>query len=126
MCHSIAYFCVTLVTYAVMTVHTACRWEFPGVSVQFLYFLMADMKKQAFGLSFASKLVVLAAHKLRYNIMILHGDKLSTFSTVMTSHVIVTTPRMLPTEHPVLLNCKLSVTWDETPCTVISTSLLTT
>ena len=50
---------------------------------------MADMKKQAFALSFASKWVVLAAHKLRYNMMILHGDKLDTLSTVMTSHVII-------------------------------------
>jgi predicted transcriptional regulator len=52
---------------------------------------MADMKKQAFALSFVSKLVVLAAHKLRYNLTILHGDKLATFSIVMTSHVIVMT-----------------------------------
>jgi hypothetical protein len=41
---------------------------------------MADMKKQAFALSFVSKLVVLAAHKLRYNIMILHGDNLATLA----------------------------------------------
>jgi hypothetical protein len=86
---------------------------------------MADMKKQAFALRFASKLVVLASNKLQCKIMILHGDKLATFSIVMTSHIIMMTLRILPTEHPVLLNCKLSATLDVTACTVISTSLLT-
>ena len=76
-----------------------------------LYFLTADTKKQAFALSFASKLVVLVAHKFHYNIMILHGDKLATFSTVTTSHVIIMALNILLTEHPVLLNCKLSANW---------------
>jgi hypothetical protein len=57
--------------------------------VQNLYFLMADMKKQAFTLSFASKLVVLAAHKLRHNIMTL---KLNSMALVRE--------RTIPTEQP--------------------------
>ena len=105
MCHRTATFCATLVTFVVMTLCIACQWDFTGVlSANPFYFQMADMKKQAFALSFASKLVVLAAHELRYGIMLLHGDKLATFSIVMTSHVIVMTLRILPTEHPVLLN----------------------